>query len=161
MNLIPSKALGQRLRFTFPCRVGPCFILAAFLSLLSPYVVAQTSEARSGAATGATKKSALDWSFVKDKRTWAGIGFATAGMIADQRSSRLAESRGTMESNPFLRRPDGRLSLGKHTLIGISLNAAMLPADLHPNHRYRWFALGGRMAIGAWWFSRAAHNSRL
>ena len=160
MNLIPRNSLSRNaLNFSRFILLALAIVIVGSNICLS--VRAQTSEARSGAATGATKKSALDWSFMKDKRTWAGIGFATAGMIADQRSSRLAESRGAMESSPFLRRSDGRLSTGKHTLIGISLNAVMLPADLHPNHRYRWFALGGRIAIGAWWFSRAAHNSRL
>jgi hypothetical protein len=105
------------------------------------------------------QKKSIDWSFVKDKRTWIGIGFSTAGMFADQRSSRGAESRGGVETNGFLATSDRRLNIGKHTLLGAALNVAMLPVDLNPDHRFRWLSFAGRLAIGGWWFSRAVHNN--
>lgn len=82
-----------------------------------------------------------DWSFARDARFYAGVGFSFAVTGYD-----ISTSHG-QEATRFYRNDRGELNKGKYWLVTGAVNAGFLPLDLMPDHRWRWASLGGRVGL--------------
>lgn len=85
--------------------------------------------------------SRYDWSFAKDPKFYAGVGFSFAVTAYD-----ISTSHG-QEATRFYRNDQGQLNKGKYWLVTGGVNAALLPLDLMPNHKWRWVSLGARVGL--------------
>ena len=57
---------------------------------------------------------------------WAFIAFYIGAVIADLYTTRLAESRGALEGNPWLRRDDYKMSLWKALVFKSAIGVACI-----------------------------------
>lgn len=96
--------------------------------------------------------SHYDWSFVKDPKFYLGVGTSFAVTAYD-----ISTSRG-MEATRFYRNDQGQLNKGKYWAVTGGVNAALLPLDLMPNHRWRWVSLGARVGLAAVRWNAARRN---
>lgn len=98
------------------------------------------------------KSSRYDWSFVKDWKFATGVGFSFAVTGYD-----ISTGHG-QEHTRFYRNDQGQLNKGKYWLVTGGVNAALLPLDLQPNHKWRWVSFGGRVTLALIRFNQARKN---
>lgn len=96
--------------------------------------------------------SRYDLSFLKDARTYIGVGFSFVATGYD-----ISTSHG-YESTRFYRGSDGQLNRGKYLGITALTNVALLPLDLQRDHRWRWASLGLRVGLAGWRMKVALRN---
>lgn len=96
--------------------------------------------------------SRYDLSFLKDARTYTGIGVSFGVTGYD-----IGTSRG-YEATRFYRGSDGQLNRGKYLGITALTNVALLPLDLQRDHRWRWVSFGLRVGLAGWRMKSALGN---
>lgn len=96
--------------------------------------------------------SRYDLSFLRDARTYIGVGFSFVATSYD-----ISTSHGP-ESTRFYRGADGQLNRGKYLGITALTNVALLPLDLQRDHRWRWVSLGLRVGLASWRMKAALRN---
>lgn len=96
--------------------------------------------------------SHYDWSFTKDPKFYAGVGFSFGVTAYD-----ISTSHGH-EHTRLLRGSNGELNRAKYYGITATTNAGFLPLDLMANHRWRYVSLFGRVGLALWRLRGAVHN---